>query len=70
MSEPIDPYLADKPGFVLKPCPFCGSDKVLKAFRIGFPVSTQCQDCYTSGPLKLTGREADTAWNIRADVKP
>lgn len=70
MSEPIDPYIADKPGFVLKPCPFCGSDKIQKARRMGFPVATLCLQCCAEGPQRLTGREADIAWNNRNEAKP
>lgn len=63
--EKPDPYLADKPGFVLKPCPFCNSRDIEKAPRRDFPVATQCRGCGAEGPAKLTGREADTAWNNR-----
>lgn len=70
MSNQVDPYDADKPWFVLKPCPFCGSSDIQKAARRDFPVFTECRQCYTTGPAKLTGREADTAWNQRAEVKP
>jgi len=69
MSNPIDPFEADKPGYVLKPCPFCGSSNIQKAARRDFPVWTECLECRTTGPAKLTGREADTAWNQRSEVK-
>lgn len=69
MSNPIDPYEADKHGYVLKTCPFCGSDKIVKALRIGFPVATSCEHCRAEGPSKLTGREADTAWNKRVPIE-
>lgn len=45
------------------PCRFCGSSDVLRAPRIGYPVSTTCHNCGASGPQKLTGRGADAAWN-------
>ena len=66
MSEDIHP---DDPGFMLKPCPFCGSTSIVKGRRIGWPVATQCGDCGAEGPVKLTGREADAAWNKR-QAKP
>lgn len=70
MSNQVDPYEADKPGFVLKPCPFCGSKAIQKAPRQNWPVTTLCLDCCAEGPQKLTGREADTAWNQRAEETP
>jgi len=69
MSAP-DPNLADKPGYVLKPCPFCGSVEIERALRMGWPVQTGCKSCGACGPFKLTGCEADTAWNERVEVKP
>lgn len=71
MSENVtnDPFLADQPGFVLKRCPFCGCNAPHKALRIGFPVQVLCPSCGALGPEKLTGREADVAWNVRAEVK-
>jgi NTP pyrophosphatase (non-canonical NTP hydrolase) len=32
---------------------------------VGFPVSVQCFKCQSTGPERLTGREADQAWNDR-----
>lgn len=51
----------------LLPCPFCGQKTILNSSRIGFPVATACGQCRAEGPLKLTGIEADEAWNIRAE---
>lgn len=59
----------DDPEFKLRPCPFCGSSRIQRARRIGFPVSTFCGDCQADGSSKLTGREADAAWNKR-ETKP
>jgi Lar family restriction alleviation protein len=67
VSEEIHP---DDPRFVLRPCPFCGSSNISKARRIDYPVWTQCLSCDACGPLKLTGREADAAWNVRKEAKP
>lgn len=49
----------------LNPCPFCGSTNIHAALRIGCPVAAACADCGAAGPDKLTGREADQAWNDR-----
>lgn len=49
----------------LNPCPFCGSTSIRAALRLGCPVAAQCSDCGATGPDKLTGREADQAWNDR-----
>lgn len=59
MSNPTNPG-------ELKACPFCGSDGISNAERIGFPVEACCTTCRAQGPSKLTGREADEAWNTRA----
>lgn len=56
----------------LKPCPFCGSDKVrLQYIRDG--QTTLCQSCGANGPSKFLGKDgprgvidqAVTAWNTR-----
>ena len=51
----------------LKPCPFCGNPHPFKADKRGFAVWTQCGDCGARGPEKLTGSEADKAWNTRKE---
>ncbi len=47
----------------MKPCPFCKSENIELAPRVGFPVQIQCCNCGALGPLKLTGREAEATWN-------
>ena len=69
MSNPVDPHAADKLGFVLKPCPFCGRRVLKKASRVGLFVSTRCLYCGATGPERITGREADRDWNQRAEVQ-
>ena len=56
------PPLADAIGSVL-PCPFCGCNAPHPALRMGFPVSVWCPACGATGPERLTGPEADQAWN-------
>ena len=51
----------------MKPCPFCGSNDIEPARRIDCPVSGRCRACGAKGPSKLTGREADAAWDDRLD---
>src|SRR5665647_1604781 len=46
-------------------CPFCGCNAPHHALRIGFPVSVWCPACGATGPERLTGQEADEAWNTR-----
>lgn len=58
------------PGSVFVPCPFCASADIAPAPRYSFPVSTRCNDCGATGPQKLTGREADAAWALRAVSVP
>ena len=62
--------LAEPTGSVFVPCPFCGSVDIAPAPRYSFPVSTRCNDCGATGPQKLTGREADAAWALRATSAP
>ncbi len=59
----------DDPGFKFRPCPFCGSSDIVKAPRFGIGVTTSCRDCEAEGPIRITGREADAAWNKR-EVRP
>lgn len=47
----------------MTPCPFCKSTDIAPADTIGFPVSSFCRSCHSSGPEKLTANEADDAWN-------
>lgn len=49
----------------LNPCPFCGNTNIEPAPGMGFPVWVKCGQCECTGPSKLTGREADQAWNDR-----
>lgn len=47
----------------MTPCPFCKSDDISPALRVGFPVATSCNNCMSSGPAKCTAKEADAAWD-------
>lgn len=51
-------------------CPFCGSTNIAHGDRRGFPVAASCVNCGAQGPSKLTGREADNAWNDRTQPLP
>jgi Lar family restriction alleviation protein len=57
----------DKSG--LKPCPFCGNDRVLLAYDYG--IYAVCQGCGANGPHRLIQDEktAVTLWNRRKQVK-
>lgn len=48
----------------MKRCPFCDGTP-MPASTVGFPVSAHCPNCLATGPEKLTGREADAAWDHR-----
>lgn len=62
---------------MLKPCPFCGSDR-LRYFSLGVFASVLiCQDCGTRGPKvdhgdidnpSMKETIARVAWNERAEV--
>ena len=52
----------------LHPCPFCGCTEILPPLRIGCPVWATCNRCESTGPQKLTAREAEQAWNDRAAI--
>jgi hypothetical protein len=54
----------------LRRCPFCWSDEIEPARRSGFPVQATCLNCGAEGPTKLTGREADIAWNGLREWSP
>ena len=49
----------------LKPCPFCGSEKleVRSTPFVGFTVRCWNDTCLASGPYKGTAEEAVDAWN-------
>ena len=49
----------------LKPCPFCGSDRVM----ITRPITWQawCANCKAIGPWKVEKQDAIAAWNRRCD---
>lgn len=51
----------------MEPCPFCKGEDIRPAPRRGFPVWAHCNTCGCEGPEKLTGIEADAAWNKRAE---
>lgn len=48
----------------LKPCPFCGSDRL----RI-FPSFVVCDKCAAMGPDRTGERSGIELWNTRAEVK-
>ncbi len=56
---------AQAAGSKLERCPFCGCNAPHPALRRGFPVEVWCPNCGARGPERLTGREADEAWNVR-----
>lgn len=39
--------------------------ELVAAPRYGFPVSTTCRKCGATGPVMITGPEADQAWDNR-----
>ena len=48
----------------LKPCPFCGCQKL--SLNVGVLRYVSCPDCYTEGPWnEESEEEAITAWNTR-----
>ncbi len=59
----------------LKPCPFCGSEKLTLADLPGFQPGyyfVHCSKCHTSGPLskvrdtpEKSGQDACKRWNKR-----
>jgi Lar family restriction alleviation protein len=53
----------------LKTCPFCGEEDIQPAPRRDFPVASRCRECGAEGPEKLTGADANAAWNERKDER-
>ena len=63
----------------LKPCPFCGGEKVEVLNRLEFEPEMEqvgltkdnwnvlCNECYALGGTRRTALEAIEAWNRRAD---
>ena len=52
----------------LKPCPFCGGDKVwIRQIDMGKFHYAECQGCLAITTYHDTKAEAITAWNRRAD---
>lgn len=55
----------------LKPCPFCGSDKVfVSKFQTNFfqeRYSVICEDCQSHGKNCKNEQDAAEAWNRRAE---
>ena len=49
----------------LKPCPFCGSERLV--VHEGKYAWVNCLNCETDGPVKQLGEEAIEAWNRRAE---
>jgi Lar family restriction alleviation protein len=47
----------------LKPCPFCGLNKLYYFCFAG--VAVVCENCGSEGPLMGTKEAADMAWNRR-----
>ena len=50
----------------LRPCPFCGSDRLLHTG--GARVWVSCIACYGEGPVLRDKSAASEAWNRRPDV--
>ena len=51
----------------LKPCPFCGCDKVM-TWHVGhrdLPWMVECTGCMAEGPWAKTEKEAMELWNRR-----
>lgn len=54
----------------LKPCPFCGGEARITfiSFPFGNRYHVCCSDCgATTGPLVASPKNAEKAWNRRAD---
>lgn len=48
----------------LKACPFCSAEDGLKIFTQGQSrYFVRCQNCWASGPMSLTKKDAITSWN-------
>ena len=53
----------------LKPCPFCGSDRVQILGRGSEPYYVNCKACDAEGPVEYNETAAVKSWNTRAEVK-
>jgi len=51
----------------LKPCPFCGSEKVILEDDMQEVYWVLCFECNATGPPKNTEAEAFEAWNKRVE---
>lgn len=49
----------------LKPCPFCGSDKLSNAINGCFEPSIACDNCGAYGPNDISKEDAVRMWNLR-----
>lgn len=54
----------------LKPCPFCGSEKVELESEGDGNNWVECQFCATCGPMQETEADAIAAWNAAARLTP
>lgn len=52
----------------LKPCPFCGSEKVSLDNESGFCIQCKDNECCTEGPYSKSEEAAIEKWNKRADI--
>jgi Lar family restriction alleviation protein len=51
----------------LKPCPFCGENKLILQEIIANNCYVKCLLCITDGPVGENEQEAIDAWNKRAN---
>jgi Lar family restriction alleviation protein len=57
----------------MKPCPFCGGDKIdilAMSDQPGDLIAYGCQDCGALGPADLTEEGAQEKWETRSQSMP
>ena len=52
----------------LKPCPFCGSEKVHYVNNVRADRQVICKECFAYGPAEDTRSGAERAWNNRSSI--